>query len=252
MAHGVLDQRLQQQRRQTRRVSGRVQVPDHAQPLAKADLLDRQVALGQLDLLGQRDGGAGIGQGHAEQFGQVFQHALGAGRVDPHQRDGAVQRVEQEMRADARLQLDQLRQGVRRALAVLAQLQPGQQHDRTAGSHRRHAAPAPGRGRLLEGQVQQREAQQRCDGAEQRQDAPLRGLGQPRPQALGRADDEQPGQHRKHRDHGAAGRQRQPLRAVARDNCGAQGQQQLHAEHRAQHQADVADVEGPGRVQQRW
>mmetsp|Transcript_10033 Transcript_10033/g.40827 ORF Transcript_10033/g.40827 Transcript_10033/m.40827 type:complete len:441 (-) Transcript_10033:76-1398(-) len=98
MAHGVLDQRLQQQRRQTRRVSGRVQVPDHAQPLAKADLLDRQVALGQLDLLGQRDGGAGIGQGHAEQFGQVFQHALGAGRVDPHQRDGAVQRVEQEMR----------------------------------------------------------------------------------------------------------------------------------------------------------
>jgi hypothetical protein len=104
---------------------------------------------------------------------------------------------------------------------------------------------------LVAGQVQQHEAQQRRDGAQRHQRQPLRRLGQAGPQPLGGADDQQPGQHGEHRHDRAVGRQRQPLAGVAGDEGHAQRQQQLHAEHGPQHEADMADIEGAGQVQQR-
>ena len=125
VAHRVLHQRLQHQRRHARAADARVDVPADLQPLAVADLLDRQVALRQVDLLVQRDRVAGIGQRHAEQLRQVLEHALGARRVDAHQRQRGVQRVEQEVRPDARLQFGQPHAGVHRLPQPRTQLQPG-------------------------------------------------------------------------------------------------------------------------------
>ena len=59
-----------------------IDVPADLEAAAVADLLDCQVALGPVDLFVQRDRFACIGQRHAEQLRQVFEHALGARRVD--------------------------------------------------------------------------------------------------------------------------------------------------------------------------
>ncbi len=143
MLDRVLDQRLQQQRRQARAVGRGVDVPADAQPVAEAHLLDRQVALGQRDLVGQGDRFARVGQRVAEQLAQVFQHGLGLGRLLAHQRDRAVERVEQEVRADARLQLFQPRRRGRRRLPARAQHQRGhhQRREHRAGQ----GAGDPGR-----------------------------------------------------------------------------------------------------------
>ena len=62
MAHRVLDQRLQDQRRHARTAGLRVELPLDVQPLAEAHLLDGEVAPRQLDLLGQRDRFADVGR----------------------------------------------------------------------------------------------------------------------------------------------------------------------------------------------
>ena len=76
MFDGVFNQRLQQKRRQARQRSLRVQVPADLQPLSKANLLNRQVALRQRDFLAQRDGLGWVSQRAAKQLTQVFQHCL--------------------------------------------------------------------------------------------------------------------------------------------------------------------------------
>ena len=53
MADGVLDQRLQQERRHARRSGLGVELPVHVQAAAEADLLDVEVALREVDLLGR-------------------------------------------------------------------------------------------------------------------------------------------------------------------------------------------------------
>ena len=96
---GVFHQRLQDQRRQACGQRARIQRPLHAQALAKADLLNVQIAPRQLDFLRQRGAVALLGKSVAEQVRQVFQHALGLFRLAAHQGDGGVERVEQKVRA---------------------------------------------------------------------------------------------------------------------------------------------------------
>ena len=114
------------------------------QPLAEAQLLDGQVAPRQFDLAGQRDGAtaAAVGQRHAEQFGQVFEHGFGARRVGAHQRDRGIERVEQKVRPDARLQFGQPRARIGRRALALAPLQPQASSNASAApiSGQRHQA----------------------------------------------------------------------------------------------------------------
>ena len=84
MANGVFNQRLQQQRRQSGTAGSRVQAPADLQTLTKADLFNGQVALGQRDLLPQRDGLRRVRQRTAKQLAQVFQHGLGLERLGAH------------------------------------------------------------------------------------------------------------------------------------------------------------------------
>ena len=82
MAHRVLDQRLQQERRHSRLAGGSVEIPRDSKAVAEADLFDREIALRQVDLLGQRDGRSGVAQRHSKQLCQIFQQAFGTGRID--------------------------------------------------------------------------------------------------------------------------------------------------------------------------
>ena len=75
---GVLEQRLQHQRRQ-QRVGGRgIELPADAQALAEAQLLDLGVALEERDLVGEAHELARVGHQRAEKIGQVLERALGA------------------------------------------------------------------------------------------------------------------------------------------------------------------------------
>jgi hypothetical protein len=78
---------------------------------------------------------------------QVFQHRLGLGRVDPHQGQRGVQRVEQEVRPDARLQLGQPHAGGGRLPDARPQVQPGPQQAGETGAGQRHAQRAARRHR---------------------------------------------------------------------------------------------------------
>ncbi len=110
VAHRILDQRLQQQRRHARGAGGGIELPHHLQPAAEADLLDRQVAPRQLDLVVAGVTALGIDRERdPEQLGQVLEQRLGALRVASHQTERTVQGVEQEVRPDARLQFGQPR-----------------------------------------------------------------------------------------------------------------------------------------------
>jgi hypothetical protein len=127
VAHRVLHQGLQQQRRQAGAVERRVELPTQAQALAEAQRLDVEVAARQHHLLAQGAGPVGGGERGAEQLGQVLEHALGLRRVQAHQGHGGVQGVEEEMRADARLQFGIACVQPGRALGAHAQAQPDQQ-----------------------------------------------------------------------------------------------------------------------------
>ena len=74
------------------------------QAVAESQLLQREVLPAQLDLVGERHEIAVVAHQHAEQIGHVLERGLGALRVRAHEREHGVDAVEQEMRADARLQ----------------------------------------------------------------------------------------------------------------------------------------------------
>ncbi len=163
-----------------------VQVPGHAQPLAQAQLLDGRVALEQRNFVGEAHQAAAVGHERAEQFRQVLQRALGARRIAPDQRQHRVQAVEQEMRADARLQRLQPRLGQRRRVGAQVQRQVGE-HERHAcrgveqGARKRHLGVLTERrvrargkrqhqnGDHRAGRRESEAAQQRRGGVEQRE-----------------------------------------------------------------------------------
>ena len=64
----------------------------------------------------------------AKQIAQIFKHRFGSRRIRAHQRNGAVERVEQKMGANTRLQFGQLRLHIAWRLQLPAQHQQRYQH----------------------------------------------------------------------------------------------------------------------------
>ena len=132
---GVLEQRLQHQRRHQRIGRHVVDVPVDDEAIAQPQLLQLEVLPAQLDLVGERRQLAVVAHQHAEEVGHVLERGFGALRVGAHQREHGVDAVEQEMRPDARLQRLQPRLGDRRRQRPRAQPEVGEQR----------AAPSAGR-----------------------------------------------------------------------------------------------------------
>ena len=108
---GVLDDRLQQQRRQPERPQRLGHRHQHAQPLLESGALDLQIRLDQLELTSERRHLALGPQHAAQQRGQTHQRVERALRRRLNQVADRRQRVEQEVRVDLRSQRAQLRFG---------------------------------------------------------------------------------------------------------------------------------------------
>ncbi len=131
---GVLEQRLQHERRDERVARHALHVPVDDQPLAEPQLLELEVLPAQLDLVGERRQVAVVAHQHAKQVGQVLSAASarrGSLRTSDSTRGDAV---EQEVRADARLQRLQPRLGDRRRQRASAQPEIGDQQRIDAAS----------------------------------------------------------------------------------------------------------------------
>ena len=102
-------------------------VPVDLQPFAEPQLLELEVLPAQLDLVGERRELAVVAHQHAKQVGHVLERGFGAARFAAHQRQHRVDAVEQEVRADARLQRLQPRFGDRRRQRPGAQPEIGDQ-----------------------------------------------------------------------------------------------------------------------------
>ena len=133
VAHGVLHQRLQRQHRHDRLQHLRVDLHPHAQPLAEARLLEPQVLLDVLELVGQRHVRALARERVADELGELDQQLARLLRARVDERGDGGERVVDEVRRDLRPQRAQL--GAREPLALRLELR---QLD-----HRRHQ-----RGRL--------------------------------------------------------------------------------------------------------
>ena len=203
MAHGVFDQRLQQQGRQARAVGRRVQAPLQLQAFAKAHLLNRQVAPGQCNLIGQGDRFTRVDQRVAKQVAEVLQQGLGLGRLGPHQGDGAVEGVKQKVWPDARLQLGKPCRRLGRRPALGTQDQARHQHRRQQDA--RKGAGQPGWVLQQAGHGQQGAAVQRRARTQQQCQQVLQWRRPTRQQALGHTSQQQPAQCRW---QGTAGDQR--------------------------------------------
>ena len=101
---GVLEQGLQRESGHQRIGGQRIHLPVDAQPVTEAQLLHALIGARHVDLLGQRDLVALLVEVGAEQIGEILHGFLGARRVAARERGDGVHAVEQEVRADARLQ----------------------------------------------------------------------------------------------------------------------------------------------------
>src|SRR5439155_770040 len=236
--------RLQQQRRHARMAGVGVQLPAHLEPLAETDLLDREVALRELDFFGQGHRFALVGECDAEQLSQVFEHAFGARRVEPHQAQRGIERVEQEVRADARLQLGKLRRRVGRQLGLRAQAQPLEHRGRHRGAGEHRCEPTNACVGLDPAEPAERPAEGTAGRAGRDRSKPLRRHGPAGERPLEHARDEQPQQHAGQCDRRAAGHLVEPCGGVGGNEHHADRHHRVDEEQGTQHDADVADVEG--------
>ena len=180
----------------------------------------------------------------AKQLAEVFQHGFGLGRFGAHQRNRTVERVEQKMRPDARLQLGQPRRRGRRCARLGAPEQAGQHHGRQQGAG---GGAGPPRRRLQQPhQRQQAAAVQARSRSQQHAGEPLVRRLQPVQARLERADGDQPGQRGGQHAAGQQGKAQQPLARPASAKHRAHADHRLHKQHRAQHHADMAGVEHAG------
>ena len=101
---GIFEQRLQDERRDRRVHRQAVDLPVDLQPLPEAQPLDALVGARDLDLMRKRDAFAVLAQRCAEQVREVGDRLFRHLRVAARERGDGVHAVEQEMRADARLQ----------------------------------------------------------------------------------------------------------------------------------------------------
>src|SRR5205823_6449997 len=103
--HGVLDERLQRERRRAADERLRIDVGVDPQPPAVPQLLELEVPPRELPLLGERDDVAlAVAQRVAEHVAELLHRALGLARVVPHERADGVQRVEEEVRMETAAQ----------------------------------------------------------------------------------------------------------------------------------------------------
>jgi hypothetical protein len=102
---GVLDERLEQEPRHLG-VAERVRdVERRRQAVTEPDLLDGQVQLEHVALLGEGPGRRFARlQRAAEQLGELHHHRVGPGRVGPHHPGDGVEGVEQEVRPELHAQ----------------------------------------------------------------------------------------------------------------------------------------------------
>ena len=182
---GVLQQRLQQQGGNGACERGAVDVPGQRDPIGKALLHDLRVQLQHADFLAQRrDLLVAPLQRRAQQIGQARQQPIGPRHVDLHQRRDRIQGIEEEMRAQLRLELGELRFGQRllqrqQALALLLRLgerveaedesQPqAEEHDQLDRFVDQHVRPGFVRVRLAEQRIDA--MANRVDGRDERND----------------------------------------------------------------------------------
>src|SRR5204862_73918 len=197
--------------------------------------------------LAERDRLRALGDGDAEQLGQVFEDALGLARIEANERERGVERVEEEVRPDARLQLGEARRRLGRQRRQGEQAQPleDRRRNRSAGERRPGAEQRSeaGAGRVRnDGEDELRRAE-RGNGAQADDDEPLQRHRRARELRLERADREQPDEHAGQRDAGAGGGEREPGREVRGAEHHADGHRRVDEEQRAQDDAYVADVE---------
>ena len=135
MAHGILDDWLDYKCRHQRvlDVLGHVEGRQHA-ILAKARLLKRQVALGLRDLARHGNERARIVERGAIERGELAQQLAGAQRIGTRKRRDGVERVEQEVRVDLRLQGTHL--GTGRELLLHLELVDGELRGQDLGKTR--------------------------------------------------------------------------------------------------------------------
>ena len=82
---GVLEQRLQHERRNERIARHALHVPVDLEPITQAKLLELEILAAQLDFVGQRCEVAVVAHQHAKKVGQILERRLGAARLAAHQ-----------------------------------------------------------------------------------------------------------------------------------------------------------------------
>ena len=101
MRHGILDERLQEQRRHQAGRRARVSRQVDVQPIAESDPLDCQEAVDQLELARHRNPAlAPERERLAQELGEQETHPPRRRRIRCGQRTNRVQAVEQEMRIE--------------------------------------------------------------------------------------------------------------------------------------------------------
>jgi hypothetical protein len=104
VVHGILEQRLQHERRQQGVGRRAVELPGDAQPLAEAQLLELRIALEERDLVRKAHEGARVRHDGAEEIREILERSLGALRVAADDGEDRVQTIEKEVRPNAGLQ----------------------------------------------------------------------------------------------------------------------------------------------------
>ena len=100
----VLEQRLHREPRHERAHRQLADVPGHVEPVAEPQRFDALIDARELELFLEPERAVRVAQRRAKQIGQVLDGLLGALRVAARQCRDRVHAVEQEVRADARLQ----------------------------------------------------------------------------------------------------------------------------------------------------
>src|SRR5688572_22111440 len=154
--HGVLEQRLEHERRNQRIARHPLHLPLDPQPLAQPQLLEVEILPAQVDLARERSQLAVIRHQHAEQGRHVFQHFLRPPRALADQGQHGIDAVEQEMGTYARLQRLQPRfreSGRKRAvsqLEVVEQRDGDEQHQQQVAQQRRRLDREQGTARFVD------------------------------------------------------------------------------------------------------
>ena len=146
VADGVLDERLQRQHRHDRVQHLGVDLDAHAQPLAEARLLEPQVLLHVLQLVGERHVRALAGERVADELGELDQQLARLLRPRVDEGGDGGERVVDEVRRDLRAQRPQLGAGEPLALRLeLGQLDHRRDERGRLGHDARLLQPQPSR-----------------------------------------------------------------------------------------------------------